>query len=141
MSGIKCIPPEQLIYPTGEVVIKFTVTNEYKQKKTIRVKIYYCEDSGCTKAYYLGSTNDSTLEPGAHDLTLQLTLNKPGYYGIIVFNVDDNKDECGFVIQVVTQMEYIMQQVFNFIPAVMGMSVAIVIAKEMGEALGGIGGG
>lgn len=139
--GIKCIPPEQLTYVTGEVVINFTVVNEYEQKKTIRVKIYQCEDPGCAKAYYLGSTNDLTIPPGSSTLTLRLTINKPGYYGIVVFNVDDNKDECGFVIQVVTQMEYIMQQVFNFIPAVMGMSVAIVIVKEMGEALGGIGGG
>ena len=118
---ISCdVNPKQI--PVGqEVSITITYNNQYGTSKTCKLILYECADASGTNCTPISETNTFELPAGEGTIQATLRVEKSGYYGIGLFNVTDNKLECGQVIQALGMFEQIMQ----LMPMMLGLVMAI----------------
>jgi len=128
---IECIPPEQLTYLVGTFRIVFGVNNKYETTKTCKILVAKCDTPECTTGTVVGESETFDLPPGMHNIAVDLTIEQSGYYAIIIYNVTDEKQECGFVIRVMTQMEQMMEMTMGLMP----MMIAIPLVGGMISAV------
>jgi len=132
---IVCYPPQQLEYLVGDIVIRFLIENRYEETKECVIVLLDCDNySDCSQYDIAGQTEEFELPPGGpYEVELHLKIDKPGYYGIVVYNLTDDQAECGFVIHVTTQWEQMMNAMMAMMPVMFAIPIVGVMARTVSE--------
>ena len=137
--AIECIPPEVLDYQTGSFVVRFGINNAYETTKSCKIQVYRCDDPQCTTGQLVGESDPFDVPPGQYNIELNLTIEQSGYYAIVVHNITDNVQECGFVISVRSPMEQMTYAMMAMMPMMFMIPMAgamISMATEITEKVG-----
>lgn len=131
--AIECIPPEQLDYQTGSFTLVFGIRNTYEETKSCKIQVYKCDDPECATGQLVGETDPFDVPPGEYNVELSLTIEQSGYYAIVVYNISDDVQECGFVIHVVSPIEQMMNAMMAMMPMMLMIPLTGTMIRMVGE--------